>query len=240
MTRILSSKQIVERAARMGGIFPITETGMSAEELEEALYWLDMMVGHTSGVNRLYWLVPDTAPITLVAGQQDYQLPAALAPNAPAGVQFPIEAILVRPGGSRATLSLVSRFEFEEHSDLDTAVGEPVEVYIDRMTEPKLRTYPTLDSSVTDTYQIELVFQTFSPDLTLKKGQNSHNFRVAWNLWLCTNLAYWLTGGVLGKRMPQGERDALKKDAGELLAQLTARENREHTGYPRTTAPQDF
>lgn len=240
MTRILSSKQIVERAARMAGILPITETGMDREPMEEALYWLDMMVGHVSGTERLYWLVPDTTPLTLVAGQQEYLLPAALAPNAPGGVQFPISATLLLPSGSREPLTIVTRSEFEAHDDLAVAVGNPTELYIDRMSEPKLRTYPTLGAGVTDTYQVELVFQTFSPDLTAKMGVTAHNFRVAWNLWLCTAAAYWLSSGVLGPRMPQGERDMIKRDAAELLTQLLARENREHESLPRTVAPHSF
>ncbi len=240
MTRILSSKQIVERAARLAGIFPITEGGMPDEEVEEALYWLDMMVGHVSGTERLYWLVSDTAAITLIPGQQEYQLPAALAPNAPDGVQFPMQAIVVRPGGTRAPIRMVPRVEFESHMDLSLAVGEPAEVYIDRLSSPKLRTYPTLAADVTDTYQLELVFQAFSPDLTQKRGMNAHNFRQAWNLWLATGLAYWLAGGVLGKRMPQGERDTLKRDAADLLMRLLARDNNDNRDEPAIVPPHEF
>lgn len=238
MTRLLTAKEICERSLRRIRAFPITETAAQPEDLAEALFYLDMMVGYVAGTNRLFFLVPATLSMALTGGEQTYDIVDTLAANAPDdGVQFPIEAILVDPSGNRSPLNIVSRQAFEEHSDLTQAVGEPVEVHIDRLQGPTLRTYPTLDSTATG-YSIDLVVQTFAPDLTKSNGQQVTSLRAAWNLWAVIQLAIYIGGGPV-RTLPEAQIKRDQDQADKLLNELQQYENREHTGAPRV-AFRDF
>lgn len=100
--RLFSQNEVCERALRKIGAFAIRSSGARPEELSEARYWLDMVVGHVAARKRTWWLVPTTGQFTLVPGVANYDLNQVLTPaQAPSGVQFVI-GVQVLPVGVAA------------------------------------------------------------------------------------------------------------------------------------------
>ena len=108
MPKLLTVTEICERALRKIGAYSINDTGADPVHLEEARYWLDMVLGHVSSRKRTWWLVPDTEPVTLVADTATYQLSDELSGspdvqhvvgvwlvNTSSGARKPLEEIMV-------------------------------------------------------------------------------------------------------------------------------------------------
>jgi hypothetical protein len=231
---------ICELALRQIGAIPITESATQGPELDQAIYWLDLLVAHHVAVNRVLHLVPSTLALPISAGVKDYDITntaAAAEPNN--GVQFPIQASLRDPFGNDTPLSIVSRSEYEEIADKDSS-GTPDRVYINRLDQPKMSVYPVLATASTPGYTIQLVVQAFSKDLTVSRGaQVTHEMRTAWQLWMVLALAIRLGSGPV-RKLPKSEIDDLKAEATEMLKDLLLNENREHTGYPRVVDTTEF
>lgn len=99
--RILTRNEICERALRKIGATAIRSAGSRAEEVEEASYWLDMLMGHIAARKRTWWLVPNTAEFTLTAGVWNYSLDQILGPTqAAGGVQAIIDVWLANANGA--------------------------------------------------------------------------------------------------------------------------------------------
>ena len=232
MSTLLTARQIVERALRRIGAYSINDNGADPEHMREGLFWLDMMVAETAGVERMFGFTPDTIDVALTGGVQSYDLLNAMGANAPVnGVSFPVWCEIADDTGSRFPIAIVSRQDFESVSDLNQS-GKPDKVYIDRLNTPTMKVHPVPATGV-DTYTLKLVVQELGPDLTTKTGANLQTgFRAAWLRWAVLKLAYDLSSGAV-LRMSGAERNEIKSDYIEAYQKLTDFENREH----ETTAP---
>jgi hypothetical protein len=230
---------ICELALRQIGAIPITESATQGPELDQAIYWLDLLVAHHVAVNRVLHLVPSTIGIPIAADTKDYDIANTAASDEPNnGIQFPIQASLRDPTGNDTPLNIVSRSEYEEIGDKNTS-GIPDRIYINRLDVPKMSVYPVLGTGATG-YSIQLVVQAFSKDLTVARGaQVAHEMRTAWQLWMVLALAIRLGSGPV-RKLPKSEIDDLKLEATEMLKDLLLNENREHTGNPRVVDLREF
>lgn len=234
MSRSLFGREICERALRLVGQFPITESAPDGEHLREALFWLDLILAEIAGTHRVFFLVPTTKSLFLVAGEQSYNLSSTLGDEYPTdGIQFPVDAWIEDSGANRAPIQLVTRQAFESHPKSDES-GVPVEAYIDRLASPTLHTFPTLPSTATETYTIKLVVQTFAPNVapsgvsgTRPQGTALHGFRQAWQRYLIYRLARDLGSGAIIK-LPDASLKRYQEEGERAERPLLAFENREH------------
>lgn len=242
MSRHLTVGQICERSLRKVGTYAIRDQGPDPGEIEEARYWLDMLVGHVSASQRCWWLVPATLEFDLPALAASFDLEEAVGPqNWPEnGMQFPIQASVLLPDGiDEYELELVRRRDYED-IPRKSQVGRPKLLYIDRLNAPTAHVYPVPER---EGYRLRLVVQAFADDVTVDL-QRSSNFtitsvRAAWNLYLVTALAAQIGNGPV-TRLPQGEIDDMSRAAAGLLADLFAYDNHEQAGAPRRVAYVDF
>ena len=96
--RLLTQNEVCERALRKIGATAIRSAGSRAEEMAEARYWLDMVIGHLGARKRTWWLVQKTGTFPLLPNVPTYDLNAALGPNlAPGGVQFVVGVWISTP-----------------------------------------------------------------------------------------------------------------------------------------------
>lgn len=82
---ILTQNEICERALRKVGATAIRSAGSRPEEMKEARYWLDMLMGHIAARKRTWWLVPKTATVVLTPQTWSYDLNQLLGPAQNAG-----------------------------------------------------------------------------------------------------------------------------------------------------------
>ena len=233
MPRILTVNQFCERALRKIGSYSINDAGARSEEMEEARWWLDMMVGHLAARKRTWWKVPATALLTLREGVQEYSLDAELAPVSANGEQFVIQVFLddATTGDAIQEISLRSRSEWEELDDRQRA-GQPEFAYIDRMRSPTLRLSPVPDAA--RSYRLRVVFQSYSPDFTALAWNNraDTDIRQSYNLYIVTALAAQIGNGPV-RKLPADEVRDMKQEAGSLLTDLEAYEDHEQANEPR-------
>ncbi len=243
MSRTLNANEICARALRMVGEFPMSETAPAGEQLREALFWLDMVLATNAGIREVFWLRPATIQITLIAGQQQYSLQTAMGASFPTdGVQFPVQAGLLYPSGTRLPIDIASRQKFEELMRPEDT-GVPRIIYIDRLTtDQMLLVWPYLPASETQTYRLELVVQTYSPDLSpagvagaRPNATTETGVRLAWNEWLVHTLACRLGSGPINKQ-PENRLSRWQRVADDIKVDLDAYENREHDTEPPLTA----
>lgn len=234
MSSVLTASQICGKALRAIGAFPITESAPDGEQLREAMSWLDLIMAETAGTEKIFTLVPSTLPIPLVNGTGTYNLNNALGANLPINqVQYPIDAWLQDQNGNRYDLTITQRQTFEDvYQPAET--GVPIWIYIDRLPNPTLRTFPTIDAADPNTYTLYLLAQTYAPNVapagvtgTVPQGSILTGFSQAWQRWLVLQLAHDLASGPVIK-LPQPSIDNFDKMAGRALERLLAFENREH------------
>lgn len=236
MARILSTREICERALRKIGAFSINDTAARAEELEEARLWLDMMLGHRAATKRAWWLVPETQAVTLTAAISSYGLKDALAGDP--DILAVVGAWAVSTDGSltRTPLAIARRPEWENRSV--TTGGPPALVYIDRTDSPVLQVNPIPAAPIAHT--IEVVWQRQPSDLVAANWTTpNRDFREAWNMWVVSALAAELADGPV-RKAPGDEVRAMRADARRLLDELEAWDAQEHADEPRRTAYNDF
>lgn len=233
----LSARRICEAALRKIGSYTLNDAGAEANEVEEALFWLDLGVKELAGTERCFWLIPATLSMPLTASTKAYDLMAVLAADAPEdGIQFPVEATLVDGNGNRTPLERIGRREYEALTNPDSS-GEPDRVFIDRLGKPTLYTYPVLGADATG-YSIDLVVQTFAPAHTIKNAGEAHGLREAWERWAIFHVSADIGEGPV-RRLPAGEVLGYRQQAEISRARLLAFENREHASY-RPIAFRDF
>lgn len=238
MSHLLSAKELCERALRLIGAFSIVDSQADAEEMAEALFWLDLIVAELSGTSRILFLVPDTMTLPLTAGKGTYVMQDDLGTGAPKnGIEFPVECWIENAGGNRFPVKMVSRREFEEMNHNDT--GTPTHVYIDRLGSPTLRTYPTLGAEVADGTYIKIVAQTYAETFAKTNGVKATGLRAAWQRWCIYELASNIGAGPV-RRVSAGEIRDIKAIAEEAKKRLLAYENKEHLGLPQITEFRDF
>lgn len=216
-------KQIAERALRKIGAYSINDSAADSIELEETLYWLDMLVGHFAETHRPFWLIPDTIAKTLTANQQTYTLSTLLGTANPAdGVLYVTGVQLRDSSGNDEPLKMLSKAEWDEITDKDQT-GTPAGVYIDRLKTMTLKVVPVPTVS---TYSILLDVQTYSPDLTKSNGAVKHGFSNGWQLWQVLATAAQIGDGPV-RKLPSGEVDRITAKAGGYLNELIGYANRE-------------
>lgn len=233
MAQILSVADYCKRALRKIGSYSINDAGAEPEEMEEARFWLDMIVGHQAARKRTWWLTPTTATFALETGTQEYDLDAMLAPTASArGEQFVIQAFLddADTGEAIHEISLRSRREWEE-TEQRQRTGTPDCAYVDRQQSPTMLVSPVPDA--TRSYQVRLVFQSYSPNFAGMAWNNRTGtaMRSSWNLWLVTALAAQIGNGPV-RKLPADEVRDMKQEAGSLLTDLEAYEDHEQANEP--------
>lgn len=237
MARILEIREVCERALRKIGSYSIRDSGADAAELQEARYWLDLVVGHVAAMRRMWWLVPDTATITLIDGQTDYELTALLPSGDP--FAFPVSVTSIRTETDvRDPVCLWRRWEWEAR-DAAVVTGRPQAVYIDRDPEaPVMRVWPAPTAPID--WHLEMVFQRVTPDFTAgASSERIVRIREAWNLYLVTALAAQLGNGPV-RKLPADEVRDMKQEAADLLMDIEKFDIHEHADEPRRVAFHDF
>jgi hypothetical protein len=234
MARILTAKEICERALRAIGAFPLSESAPDGEQMREALFWLDLIMAEVGGTARLFHLIPEGVGLKLKAGQSKYPLKASLAADYPIdGIQFPVDAHLRTPGGRRRPLMIVTRQTWETVDQLD-APGIPRLVYIDRQSLPTLWTYPSLPAGVAGEFVIELDVQRYTPNVApggvtgqAPQGSVLHGFGEAWQRFLIERLSQDLASGPIIK-LPEQSIARFESQAMKAYAALMRFQNQEH------------
>jgi hypothetical protein len=227
-----NARKICEKALRKIGAFPINDTAADPEHLDEALDWLDLNLAQVSGTGRAFWLVPSTLPLPLTAETAEYDLLDVLATNAPDdGIQSVVSAVLDDGNGNRTPLTLIGRAEFEEIA-VPATTGTPDRVYVDRLNNPTLTTYPVLGAGITG-YTIQLVVQTFSKDFASHKtGNTATGLRETYQKWCIYDLAASLGDGSIIK-LPERELAGIRSVAKDAFDKLDAFDNRENSAASR-------
>src|SRR6266851_9889394 len=115
MSRILSASDIGGLALRTIGEWPVTESAPDGEKLRTAMEFLDLLMGETTGTERLFSQVtPSTLPLAIVNGTQSYNLYQALGSSLPPDkLQFIVGAWLQDGNGNRYDVEIVPREKFE-------------------------------------------------------------------------------------------------------------------------------
>jgi hypothetical protein len=241
--RTLTIREICERALRKIGAFAIRDTGADSDELEEARFWLDMLVGHVSARRRYWWLAETAAVLALTPGVRTYTLDGStLGQDAPA-VAFPISAFAIDPlSGRDGEIDIYRRRDYDALTDKDLRTGPPEGIYIDRLAAPTLTVYP-LPPAATEggpPWRIRLVYQQFTDDVTVGEAERRiRDVRSTWNLFLVTALAAQIGDGPI-RKLPQDEVRGMRNDANQLLSDLDAFDAHEQANEPRRTSFNDF
>lgn len=235
MPAILTIGQICERALRKIGAYSINDDGARQVEMEEARFWLDLVVGHVAARRRTWWLVPQTATLTLVPGQSSYPLAAAV--GATLGVQHVIDIWAAdKESGKKTGITIARRDEWDARQPSDSNL--PALVYIDRTREPTLHVWPAPPNPAT--HDLLVTFQRFSTDM--RQGElnlNLPDLRQTWNLFLITRLAYELGNGPV-RKLPADEVAEMLAQSDKLLRELEEYDGLEQAGQPRQIAYNDF
>lgn len=236
MARHMTRRTIMERALRKIGSYSMADTGAQGREIEEAEYWLDMVIGHVASLRRTFWLVEETERLTVTAGQEEYLLRTALA-SAPK-----IQALVALKWvdlstGERHDLGLARRIEWEERGGTLSA-GYPQMAWVDRTRDPTLHLYPVPPDPVT--YAVDVIYHVFAPD-QIGGGVNAKldGWRDNWNLYLVTALAAELADGPI-RKAPADEVRALRQDAERMYFQLVDYDGAERADEPRRVVYNDF
>lgn len=235
MSKTLSAQGICSAALRAIGAYPITETAPDGEQLREAMSWLDLILAELAGTQEILHLVPaGTVSLTLVAGQQDYSLITELGAGLPDnGIQFIRDLWLEDGNGNRSEFILLPKASFEEISDTDRS-GTPEYGYFDALESYKLRTWPILPSTETSTYTLEMIVQTFAPNVSPKgvsgavpSDSYTHDLPDAWQRYLVWRLASDIASGPVAM-LPEQRIRRFQANATAAWAALDAIQNREH------------
>lgn len=213
---------VCQRALRLIGDFPIRASGPRPEAMEEAGYWLDMIVAHVAALQKTWWLTPATQTFTLTAGERTYDLAAVLGKaKAPNGLQV-VSQIHVLDTEGLTELSqppLMRRQEFDEMLAQHLSdEGVPSACYIDRMRDPTLQFL----EAPAEAYQVRIVFQGYAPKLTNTKDLKLlTSFREGWSMYLVTALAARIGNGAV-RKLPADEVRNYAAEAEKLLFELQA------------------
>lgn len=235
MPRLLEIREICERALRKIGAYSINDEGAEATQMEEARRWLDLIVGHLTARRRTWWLVPETALLTLQAGRTEYPL-RELLPGAPQVQHAIAVSWRERIGGRTEDMPLARRFEWDARQPKQA--GRPELVYVDRDRMPVLYLHPA--PAAPPTHDLLLTFQRFAADMTRGAPTTPMpDLRETWNLYLITALAYELGNGPV-RKLPGDEVREMAGMAERLLGDLEAYENHEQASEPRRVAYNDF
>ncbi len=243
MSTTFTARFICEEALRKVGSYVITDTGADSEAVRVALSWLDLLMAHAAGTNRLWFLVP-TEPIliNLVNSQERYPLPGSISANAPLnGFQFPMAAFLDLGNGDIRALRIVRRDEWDELKGANLNAGDPLAIYIDRLGNPTVHIIPVPTAQPTQRV-LRITCQTFGPSVATGgvSGTGSPNLnrpsglKPSYQMWAIYQLAATLGDGTI-RRLPDPELERLEGIAKTLWGELMGFENSEHESLPIAT-----
>jgi hypothetical protein len=230
MSLRLNPAGIAEAALLRIGSTSWHDQGANGTKLSIALQALDGIVAELAGTERLGWLVPSAASVSLSAGVQEYDLSAVLDPDG----EFFLRAYRV-DGDNLEEVDLLRRIEWDAIEDRLTRTGQPESLIIQRSPSSLMSVYPIPDQA----YTLKLTFQTAAPDLTQSTGTVDHGFPEAWQRYLTLALAADIGAGPVEK-LPEQEIDRLLKQADEAKRRLVARNIGENVRRPRFTRAQAF
>lgn len=240
MSTLLNAKGICERALRLIGAYSLVDSQADAEEVAEALIWLDLILAELSGIERVYWLVPATLTMPLSASTASYDVLNTIAAPIPVnGIEFPIDAWREDVAGNRSPIRMMTHREFNETAG-SPASGLPDVIHIDRLHKPTMRVYPTPgpDLGVNEAF-IKLVVQTYAGDFAVGNGVKATGMRAAWQKWAIYELASNIGAGPV-RRVSAGEIRDMKAIAELSKKALLGFENQQHTGLPALSDFHDF
>lgn len=236
MARILEVREVCERALRRIGSYSIRDSQADAAEMAEARHWLDMLMGHVAARRRTWWLVAETASVTLTIDEPDYVLSAVLPDGDAMSSVISVTAVNLETD-ARDPLEVWRRWEWEER-DATLVTGPPRAVYIDRSSTPTMRVWPTPSDPLT--HRLDVVFQRVSPNLvTGAASERITAFREQWNLYIVTALAAQIGNGPV-RKLPQDEVREMQGQAESLLFDLECFDAHEQAGEPRLIAFNEF
>lgn len=232
MSQLFSARELCTESLRLIGSVSVNDSAADPEELSIALRWLDLEAAELAGTQTCFWLIPAALSIPLTGGQKAYDLDNTLGADTPDdGIQFPVSATVKTGTNAEHMIDIIHRLEYDAIPDKDRT-GLPEKIYLDRLEDLKMYTWPVLGAGVTGA-TVELTVQTFAPDFR-GNGQKATGFRAAWQKWAINKNAYNVGRGPV-RRLPRSETADLKKDAEDSLMKLNAFENRQHTSRPRQT-----
>lgn len=236
MARLLEVREICERALRKIGSYSIRHSGADAAEVQEARFWFDMLMGHLAARRRTWWLVPETAAVSLTIDQAAYSLTSVLPDGDALSSVISVTAVATEDG-RREPVSIWRRWEWEERDAVRTG-GQPLAVYIERLPEAQMHVWPTPADPIA--YDLEVVFQRVTPDLVSGAiTERVLKFREAWNLYMVVALAAQIGNGPV-RKLPADEVRDMQAEAERLLFDLEAFDAHEQAGEPRLIAYHDF
>lgn len=237
MSSLLNAKAICERALRLIGAYSLVDSQADAEEMAEALHWLDLILAELSGTHRIYWLVPATVAVPLVAGQGTYDVLNACTPTLPNGMEFPIEAWREDSSGNRTPVQMVSHRDFNA---IEPTAGLPTAIHIDRLTGPTMRLNRVPGAELEPNTQfIKLVVQTYAGTFSGTNGVKETGLRAAWQKWAIYELSSNIGAGPV-RRVSATEIADFRKVAAASLTALLGYENQQHLSQPQLTEFRDF
>jgi hypothetical protein len=239
MSKLFNARQICERALRLIGAYSLMDSQADAEEMTEALSWLDIILAELSGTQRVYWLVPETLTMPLTASTASYDVLNTVTKPPTNGIEFPIEAWLSDAAGNRSEVELCTHRAFNEVAG-SPATGLPTHIHIDRLGKPTIRVYPTPGADLGANEQfIKLVVQTYAGDFATGNGQKETGLRAAWQRWCIYELAANIGAGPV-RRLGEREIAQIQQQAAKSLTALNGYENQQHTGQPQISDFRDF
>jgi hypothetical protein len=234
MSRVFSINEVCERALRKIGVFSINDSAAPAFAMEEARWWLDMVVGHIAAKQRRWWLVPDTAVVTLVAGTSEYPVTTTLGAGEADGVMHLISAwrVSLTDPSDRVEVDIVRRRMWEEREGAGTT-GLAEMIWVDRVKAAKIHLHHVPADPVS--HRLEVVYHRFAPDLSPRAGR-SHvaltGMRESWNLALVHALAAEIGNGPV-RKLPGDEVKDMQATANRLMNDLDAYDAHEQANEPR-------
>lgn len=239
MSRVLTVSEICERALRKIGVVSINDSAAPGGYVDEARWWLDMVVGHIVAKQRRWWMVPVSHAVTLTAGQAEY--PAATSLGEAAGIMHVVSVwrVSLTDASDRAEVTIMRRSEWEGR-EAAGSTGIPEAVYVDRADKPTIRVHPTPSAPIL--HQLEVVYHRFGPDYSPRVSNPNmplDAMRQTWNLAIVHALAAEIGNGPI-RKLPADEVRDLQLTAKRLLDDLDAYDAHEQAGEPRRVSYNDF
>lgn len=236
--RLLPSREIAEMALQKVGAFTPNDEGANPSEVERALDWMEIEIGHLSGVHRLQWLIPTTVEFDLEDEIAEYVLAEVLGSAYPSlGVAYPIRAYrgTVQDVDDEdevvnfVEIPIVRRAQYEAFRDRN-ASGVTDWIYIDRLNDSKnLFVYPTQNAGVN--VRLRLLLQTYprsvqGPGNEDAAGDTGHGFPVEWQKWLILQTSAAIGDGPV-RRLDSKTLGDIRVSAERALIELMGAQNRE-------------
>lgn len=233
---VVIASDIAAGALKIVGSFATYDIDPDPAELNTALGCLADLLEERVGTKALWYFVPTSEVITLVADQESYVLNTVTDEN----LQFVMQAELIY-NGEPTPLELIRRSRFDQvKGDPEVSVtpqtGTPCYLYIEKKDNPKMYVWPVPTVSG---YTVKLLGQKYSPDITQSRGQVDIQFPKAWKRYWKHLLAIDIGSGPIID-LPPGKMDRLERRTKEMEMRLEDFHNKENVRRPRFTRMRDF